>query len=764
MVRGVSSTAGLVPRSLQRVSDGANLEERRLSLDRAVRRMLGAVTVRHPVAAVPSVTDRLGLPWHVPMVSTPIRPRAERASVDATGFLPHIQGLRAIAVLGVVVFHLWPRMLPGGFAGVDVFFVISGFLITGHLARELSRTGTVRLAAFWARRARRLLPAALIVLCFCAIVVSTPTLAPLSALPLRVKEIVASTFYVTNWHLVTTSANYFGDSNSPTFARHYWSLSVEEQFYLVWPLAILLGAAIGRRLTGRTRAGVVGAVVLMTCVSLMASVWFTAFSPAAAYFATFTRVWEFGAGALLALLPTLHPKPVWCRVLLGWLGLAGLAACFALLSDAVHFPGSAALLPVLSTVAVIAAGADGPWWFPARLISLPPFAFVGKISYSLYLWHWPLILIAPALAWWSGTGAQMLCLLVVTIVFAWLTQRFIEDPVRSWHPLRDARPRRTFLVAAGAMLLVSLLSVGLAAANFPRYLAGEATITQLQSEPGPCVGAHQVLDAGCAETVHEGYAPEAAIAGMDLPPASQCLAQFGDDRVAPCSFGASDPAAPEVLLIGDSHAFQYIDVLAKSAVEKGWRLTTVLKGGCPWNTTALSEEVPFARVCATWQENVSAWLRDQKPDVVVTSAFARTHFSAEGHATATDAAADGFRLAWESMSNRGTPIVAIRDNPTFATNPNICLLNREPVDCRAPRSEALPALDPMLLAAESVDGILVIDNTEVFCDQDRCSPVIGGRNAYRDSDHLTASFAATLGDRVVAGISRALEADTPRGP
>lgn len=688
------------------------------------------------------------------LVSTSSPPRTDRSS-----FVPHIQGLRAIAVLGVVAFHLWPSALPGGFVGVDVFFVISGFLITGHLRRELVATGTVRLAAFWARRVRRLLPAALLVLGFCAVVISSPSLALLSALPARVKEIVAATSYVANWHLVATSANYFRDSNSPTFARHYWSLSTEEQFYVVWPLALLAGVAFGRRLHGRSPAGMLGAVVLISLTSLGASVWFTEVSPAAAYFATFTRVWEFGAGAMLALVPRLRARGSSSRVICGWLGLAGLAVSFTTMSDTVHFPGYAALLPVVSTALILAVTTGGSWWFPTRVISLQPFTFVGKISYSLYLWHWPLILLVPALPWWSGDFAQTMALLLVTVILSWLTQRFVEDPLRSWPWLVRARPRRTLAAGGLAMAAVVVLTIGLAATNLPHYLSARSALADLRADPTMCSTASNESADACSVLSSDGFAPAASIAGMDAPESPQCLAQFDDAEPRTCTFGSDDPAAPVVLLIGDSHAFQYIDILADIADREGWRLTTALKGGCPWSTAKLGPEVPFTRVCDQWRESLASWLLTQTPAVIVTSAYSGTQYSVAGYPSRTDAAVAGFAGAWGSPSVAAIPIVAVVDNPAFPTNPNLCLLNRTANDCVVSREEAVPAPDPLTRAAKARPDVLVLDNTDVFCDDTVCSPVVDNRNAYRDPNHLTASFAASLVSRLTTAIQRALPAD-----
>ncbi|MBD8477480.1 SGNH hydrolase domain-containing protein [Microbacterium sp. CFBP 8794] len=685
-------------------------------------------------------------------------PRAVDPSGPATStFLPHVQGLRAIAVLAVVVFHMWPTALPGGFAGVDVFFVISGFLITAHLAREIAGTGTVRLARFWARRARRLLPAALTVLVFCAVVVSSPWFVPVAAMPSRLKEILASTFYVENWYLVATSANYLGHSGDPTLAQHYWSLSVEEQFYFVWPL-LLVGAALLTRRAGRAGRGVLLATVgTVTVVGFIACVWFTAVDPAAAYFATFTRVWEFGVGGLLALFPGLRAVHPVVRFTIGWGGVAALVASFTLLNGQMDFPGYLALVPVVGAALVIAASPAGRPWFATRVIALPPFSFLGAISYSLYLWHWPLILVAPALPFWTGDLVQRLGLLIVTGSVAWVTQRFVEEPIRALPALVSARPRRTLWMTAGAMAGVAVLTVGLAAVAMPRYDAARQEIKAARAAPTDCFGAAAVLDSSCASAGFETYTPSASAMGMDAPSAGECLVQFDGDDARTCTRGSEAPGAPEVFLIGDSHAFQYVDALADIAEREGWRLTTLLKGGCPWSTTPLADDGPFGSACDTWRAQVADTLMRREPAMIVTTAFSGTSYATAGFSEAQDAAVRGFRAAWAPAATRGIPIVALVDNPALETNPAVCLLNRAPSDCSTERRTALPEDEPFARAARGLPSVRVLDFTDVYCDATTCSPVIGGAGAYRDADHLTASFVDSLAPWLGASLVSTLD-------
>lgn len=677
---------------------------------------------------------------------------------EPSHFLPHVQGLRAIAVLFVVLYHFWPGRLPGGYVGVDVFFVISGFLITAHLMREVTATGSILLGQFWARRARRLLPASLLVLLFCAIVVMSPYLMPTSALQNEVAEIVASTFYVENWYLALTSADYLNHAGDPTTAQHYWSLSLEEQFYVMWPLLILLAAWIAVRwLRDRVRFAVVVTLAVVTVASFVFCVWFTFVSPAPAYFVTFGRMWQFGVGALVALVPALRVHHPLGSFVLGWAGIVALVYTAFRFDGQTVFPGYAAALPTLGAAAVIAASNTRHWWYPTRVLSLRPARFVGDISYSLYLWHWPLIIIAPSVPFWGLTIYHRVALLGICFVLAWLTKRFVEDPVRRWKVLTSRPPRVTLWASLVAMVLVAGTAGAAWAVNAPAYQQGVQALAQLRDYPPQCFGAASVLDPACAGTdFGDRILPAPGFAGVDRPADEQCFVQLNDARAVSCEFGSDDPDAAHIVLIGDSHAYQLLSTFQRMADAEGWRLTTFFKGACPWNTTPLSTPGAFGEACSAWRAAVAEKLTAETPDAVFTAAIATTPYSASGFDSSYDAAVAGYREAWASMTDRGIPVLTVVDNPVWETDPNKCLRTRDPASCVGDRSEVLVADDPLRAAADGQPGVTLLDFTEVFCGADTCAPVVGGANIYRDQDHLTVTFADTLIPQYRAAVSEAL--------
>lgn len=682
---------------------------------------------------------------------------------EPTGFLPHVQGLRAIAVLCVVLYHFWPGRFPGGYVGVDVFFVISGFLITAHLMRELTATGTVRLGQFWARRARRLLPASLLVLLVCALVAGSAYLTPTSALPAEVREIIASTFYVQNWYLALTSADYLNNAGDPTTVQHYWTLSLEEQFYLVWPLLLLLAAWIGVRwFRGARRRAVLVTIGVVTLVSFGFNVWLTLTNPAPAYFVTFGRMWQFGVGALIALVPLLRIRNAAASFVLGWAGILTLAVVTFRFDAQTPFPGYMAAIPTLAAAAVIAASRSERWWYPTRVLSVRPAQFVGDISYSLYLWHWPLIVIAPSVPFWGLTIWHRLALLALCFVLAWLTKRFVEDPVRSWKVLTSRPPRVTLWASLVAMVLVAATAGGAWAVNAPAYRDGIQAIEELRADPPECFGAAAALDPGCAAADFGAQIlPAPGFAGVDRPEDAQCFVQLNDARPVSCEFGVDAAEAPRIALVGDSHAYQLLPTFQRLAEERGWHLTTWFKGACPWNDTPLSTPGAFGAACTEWRAGVESAMADAGLDAVFTAALATTPYSSAGYPTAQDAAVAGYREAWGRMLDRDVPVITVVDNPVWPTDPNKCLRTRDVAECDGARADVLVAEDPLRDAAEGLDGVTLIDATDAFCDDEVCWPVVGGANIYRDQDHLTVTFADSLAPQYAAAIEEALRARAP---
>ncbi|MCU1639094.1 MAG: acyltransferase [Microbacteriaceae bacterium] len=668
-------------------------------------------------------------------------------------FQSHIQGLRAIAVLLVVVYHFWPGRLSGGYIGVDIFFVISGFLITGQLARELRSTGRIALPGFWAKRARRLLPASIVVLIFSTL--ATLFLLPLSGMLASLREILASTFYVENWALAAGSVDYLGSSDE-SLVQHYWSLSLEEQFYILWPLLLLAGTWLGAKFFARRRwAFLIALVVAVSVLSLATSVLYTATNPSEAYFSTFTRIWEFGVGAVLALLPALRPRGAVLTNVIGYAGLAAVLGAGYFFDRETPFPGYMALIPVLGTAAIIVSGRQERWFDIGSVLSGRPQRFVGDISYSLYLWHWPLIVIAPYIPGWGLGTINRIALFLACFVLGWLTKKFVEDPARSWTYLTRRRPRVTYGWAIGAMALTALLVAGTFAIQNPRYQTAASELQHITETPPDCFGA--AASAGCENPeLESSVIPSAGFGNADKPGHTECFVQLNDSTVNPCQFGSTDDAAPRVALVGDSHAYQYLEAMIDLAEQNGWALTTYLKGACPWTTAQVGgPSAAFTDSCAAFQRNLAAELAAQTPyDAIFTAALAATPIVAGDE---MQAAVDGFAEAWATQA-QGAPVVTIVDNPDLDDDPNKCLRLNAASECTVPRDDVLASEDPVALAAASAEDVTLLDFSDTFCSAEECFAVIGGANVYRDQDHLTVTFAGTMapfiGDAIKSALAR----------
>lgn len=323
-----------------------------------------------------------------------------------------------------------------------------------------------------------------------------------------------------------------------------------------------------------------------------------------------------------------------------------------------------------------------------------------------------------------------------------------------------SRPARVTLWSSLAAMLVVAGTAGAAwAVNATAYNDGVKAIAALREDPPECFGAAFVLDAGCGSAEWgDTILPAPGFAGADRPLDAQCFVQLNDARPVSCEFGSEDGDAPVVALIGDSHAYQLLPTFQAMADANGWQLITYFKGACPWNTTPLSTPGAFGAACTQWRDGVRAQLAERDIDAVFTSAIATTPYDSAGYDSVQDAAVAGYREAWGEVLDRGIPVITVVDNPVWETDPNKCLRTRDLTECDGQRTDLLVEDDPLRAAATGLDGVTLLDFTEVFCGQKTCSPVVGGANLYRDQDHLTVTFVDTLAPRYTAAIQAALDA------
>ena len=696
------------------------------------------------------------------------------AGRSPSGFRADVQALRALAVTGVVLNHLWPNRLTGGYVGVDVFFVISGYLISLHLLRELTTTGSVDLLAFYARRARRLLPAALLV-------VTVTLLAMLLVVPVTVwdrniGEAVASTLYVENFQLVRLSVDYMAHDQAASAFQHYWSLSVEEQFYLLWPGLLLAAVALGRRWPasraerdpGPVLRSVAAGVSAVVATSLVLSALQTAHNPTGAYFLTWTRAWEFGVGALVGVLATARlgrvaegrqrPRPLVPATVAGGLAVAGWAAmgvAMVVFDASTPIPGTWALLPVLGAAAVIAGG-EGRARAPlAPLAGLRPVQLLGDVSYSVYLWHWPLIVVLPYVTGEDGRLTRAL-VLALTVVLAWSTRRYVEVAGQRWAPLKATR-RRAFVATAAGMATVLALSGGLVLVGDARTAAAADRLAAART--GRCFGA-AALDPACGDPYRMPLVGPVSAADKDFHPAAPC-AEDPDTTVADwkprtdCDFSGGDDAALSVFLVGDSHAQMYLPALARAARQEGWRATGMAIGGClPFSVPQSPRGIPgrAAKVCPGFGPAIDRAIAQDHPDVVVVSVASTREWLQDGSGRGQDEQyRDAMAAAFGRWRQQGAVVLGLVDVPNKpgvldpgCTNQHLddlsaCSVERSSVARPGPFENAMRQL------SRGTGAVALVDLTDHVCDPRTCRSVVGGANVLHDTNHLSATYSATLG-------------------
>ncbi len=683
--------------------------------------------------------------------------RARRGEVRAD-----IQGLRALAVASVLAYHLWPGTVGGGYVGVDVFLVISGYLITAHLLRDPPDSWRA-VGQFWGRRVRRLLPASALVVTVS--VIGSALLLPVSQLARTAAEAIASALYVQNWSLAATATSYLASEGASTALRHYWSLSVEEQFYLVWPLLIGTAVVVSRRRSRRASSAtpaaglplgvdVPGLVVLGPVVgavlvgSLAWSVHLTSVDPAAAYYVTTTRMWELALGGIVALVGARFPHVAVPRRTAGPLALVGLAAVLAAVlgfDASTPFPGAAALLPTVGTAAVIVAQPAGRSW-AGRLLGLRPAQVLGDVSYSTYLWHWPLIVLVPfavgrTLRWWELAGVAL-----ASVALAWATKRWVEDPVRrSPRIVRSARATAAVLVVCTAVGV--LAGFALRADANQQEAQATARSNQAAVDHPACFGAAaQLSGADCTAFAHQLWTDPVA-AAVDKPRlyADGCWNNEPFTTRRTCTYGPAD-ATVTVALVGNSHAGHWFPPLEEVAAAHGWRITTYVASVC----YPVSEPLRFSDPATTTGcERWNAWVRHQVVtggyDLVVMSSRTDQPLAGVPQAEQHAAAQRDYARTLDAFTGAGEAVLVLRDTPNFPSSVPDCVATSPAKDCTVPRSTGLE-VDPLADAARADRSGLVhvLDATDLLCDADVCHGVIGSTIAYFDHGHMTASFARTL--------------------
>lgn len=688
------------------------------------------------------------------------------------GFRADIEGLRAVAILAVLLYHSEVPGFAGGFVGVDIFFVISGFLITGLLLRRKETGLGESLRVFYARRVRRLLPAALLVLVVTAVAVRL--LLPAIEWQRTAGDIAASSLYLANFRFALQGSDYLDSALAPSPVLHYWSLSVEEQFYLVWPLLLLLLMVVAARRGSGPRRLVALGLGALTAASFLICLHLSASDPVWGFFAPWSRAWQFGVGGLIAVA-------AWgalSRGLRQLLAVAGIALIVFAVNQAggqPGYPGWWALIPTAGAAALIVSGTQGrpqpsgttsPTWVGGALSSRPATA-VGRVSYSWYLWHWPPLAIITILV---GEWPWQWRLVVVGLaaIPAVASYRWVETPLRQRDGLLRGL-RRPAMV--GSVLAAGTAAFGLIVLTaFATAPTLPAPMADTSPEPPAGAAAGAGADAGALRpAAGPGVTPLPREARADLPAIYRdgCHADIKTVAPADCSYAAGPgKAEATVVLLGDSHAAQWFPALLAAAEQRRWRLISLTKSGCPAAAISVINEVsdqPYAE-CDHYREATLDRVRQLRPDLVVVAEHRRAYSGVSGDGGRRTVANAEWEAALESTLNTihdaGSRTAVIADTPTPGFDVPACL-SRNPDSLRECTFDRGGSVSAELTHLPDTGTTRVHDFTDIICAAEQCDPVVSGWLVYRDADHLTASFARAMSDALGSSLDSQLAAELP---
>ena len=600
-----------------------------------------------------------------------------------------IQALRALAASLVVLFHA--KLSPGGFIGVDIFYVISGYLITGIIIKEIGNTGKFNYGAFYLRRAKRLLPASLSILALTA-VFSWLVLPPTVRSDLG-RDVLAASLYVSNYLFAFWQNDYQNLNATPSPVIHYWSLAVEEQFYIFWPILIYSLWKIGKR-----RAVALGIIATTIC-SFLFSLYLTTANPIWAFYSLPTRAWELGLGALLLFIPEkITAKKLVSRTLLVWAGAILLMASVFIFSERTAFPGYNALLPTLGTAILISLIAS---WPPILndLSKLRIVQWIGEISYPFYLWHWPLLVLPSTRFGRPLTLLERIFFILLTALAADLTHRLIERPIAK----REFTSKRIIRSSTFATITCTALAVGILFT-----VQGDIKLPN-----GKSVSIEEVM------TKPKVYLDD-------------CHVNNGEVLSGDCTYGDKS-SNKTIVLYGDSHAAQWFPALEKLANENGLKLISLTKSACPAPEVRKVQIGAYKnRDCFEWRENSIKRMQQMKPAAIILSGF--QHFDVPDNFPSRQSWwAEGQKLAYAHLVGASSKLIYISDTPHPKRDIPNCLAANGGAKC-----DDTEKSDPQISG-----GFIEVNPTPWLCTND-CPAVVNGIVAYRDASHISVAMSRSL--------------------
>ncbi|MBO0603285.1 acyltransferase [Sporosarcina sp. E16_3] len=639
-------------------------------------------------------------------------------------YRPEIEGLRMITTLLIVIYHIWLGRVSGG---IDVFFVLSGYLITMSLLSKIERTGTVQFGDFLVGLARRLCPQALLV------IIVSGSLALLFLPQLEwsstITHMTASTFYFENWRLALDAVDYLAQDHAVSPFQHFWSLGVQVQFYILWPILITSVYFIARKvLKTPVRKTFLLALLIVFICSISYSIYQTEVNQPWAYFDTFARMWEFSIGGMLALVLPYLLMNKWLNTVLGWLGLSIICFTGFLLPVSTGFPGYLALVPISGALLVLIASENSTKFGVDRFLSVKSLTFLGGLTYGIYLWHWPLLIFYKATA--DVETVPILAgsvIVIAAVLLSLFSTKLLEAPILKL----DKKRMKGRLAAVLCGLLVVTGSSILAITTYIEKVKADALVVNHDEKAFPG-----------AKAVYENSEPPKGIVPIpgsidiqsDLPSFYEnpnCFA-INSVKVKKCSYGVLTNPSYTVALVGGSHSGHWFPALEVLAEDLNFQIDVYNHDGCRF--TNEDPEHYLTKACLKWNENLIEHLKEDPPDLVFTTSTLNRRKTIP----------PGYINQWKELEGIST-VFAVRDNPRMKKNIPSCLEKKEnPLSCAIPRDKGVSKEVPWENTGGIPSNVIFADLTDYFCDQTTCYPVIGNIVVYRDNNHITATYAKTL--------------------
>lgn len=648
-------------------------------------------------------------------------------------FRPEIEGLRSIATLLIAIYHIWLGRVSGG---VDIFFILSGFLITMSLLSKLEKTGTF---SFWDHilgLLKRLFP-----LSFTVIIITTIVsfaLLPQVQWEQVISYMLATTFYFENWRLSLDAVDYLARDMSASPFQHFWSMSIQGQFYLIWPFVLFVAYIFATKMFKQPIRKTL-LFVLMICfiLSISYSIYITAVNQPWAYFDTFARLWEFCLGGIFALILPYLVLNQWTSMASGWLGLLIVCLTGVVIPVSELFPGYIASLPIIGALLIIVTSEKQTRFGVDRLLRLKPFQFFGGFTYGFYLWHWPLLIFYRA--YFDITTISIphgILILLTTFILSFVTTKLIEVPIRKI----DVRRSKIKLISTICSMLSVVILINVAFSLFMAQSNVQSDIDQIRNYPGAlALYEHRKVPEGVT------WIPSFLDVKKDLPSfydKKGCATK--SETVTKCSFGVTKNPDYIIALVGGSHAGHWFPTLEILAKELNFQIDIFIHDGCRFTNDDFGGEMTSE--CLVWNEKIIDILQTDPPDLVFTTSTIHKY----------ETIPSGYIGQWKQLEEI-TNIFAVRDNPRMPWDIPTCLENEnDPSKCSIPRKRALSEVFPWENTEGIPSNVIFADLSDNFCDESTCYSVIGNIIVYRDKHHITEEYAKTLAPALYKPLKEAL--------